>query len=432
MVLFLVFAFGCGGSESEIVADPVPIPDPGPLPVPDPVPEPDPAPEQVPGISGWLRTPSSIDPTAAAGNVHFNSGGRRQVRINGTTIALVNDGSYDKLYRSNNDGEGWVELDSEPGYSGCLVSGKGNYVYHFSRGDGRVRMVKFLYSSTVIPAPVTIYPNLQDSNHGAYAMINATVNSLGHIFVFYHHDTGGIGADSLYLLRSTDEGATWSSPILVRQGTGSGSASWGFVHSDVDINSRIIIVYCPWDSSSMQFARSMDNGDSWTTTEINSVGTVFNPAVLPVGDSEVFVFAQSVEDDGLVYKKSSDSGSTWSHSWLSIQANHGNGYADPSPALGNDGTIYVAFRGAAIFTTLSDDLREYVAMSADGGQTWSFPDNHLSGGRVGTRSTMRYQTWFNYGGPLEWTWLEEEGEDSGIFRTMYDCNTDVNIANITP
>jgi hypothetical protein len=380
---------------------------------------------------GWLFEATTIDETTDAGNVHYNSGGRRIVRMNETTIALVNHGSSDNIYRSADNGVQWTPIDFEDGFSGCLVSGVGNFVYHFSRYGSNVRMVKFLYNAVTVPAPVNIFTSLGSSDYGAYTMLNATVDENGSLYVFVHCDTGS-GGDTIFLLKSSDEGATWSAPITVR--AGDNIHSYGSMHSDVTADGDIILVYSEWGSLSSQFAVSHDDGGTWTHVQIAERGVpgqwVSNPAVLPVGSADIFVFGQSPDLDGLVFKKSTDAGVTWSSNWTSIQANHTNGYADPSPALGSDGTIYVAFRGASSSTALSDDLREYIAMSTDNGNTWTFPDNHLSGGRVGTRSTLRYQTWHNYGGPLEWTWLEEAGEDTEVYPTMYDQNINVTIDNL--
>ena len=371
----------------------------------------------------WANAPVSIDPTVSADNGHYNSGGRRIVRINDVTLALAVDGGSDHIYKSTNNGP-WSEIDSEYGYSGCLVSGADNYVYHFSRFGGNVRMVKFLYDATTIPIPVNIAVD-GGTTHGVYRQINATVNEAGDLFVFYHDDNGG-SYDTIYMIKSVDKGVSWEPRTIVR--AGNSEHSWGFVHSDVTPDGDIVIVYSEWESKSIQFA--IYDGTSWTHTEIAS-GGIYNPSILPGENNDLYVFAQSNPDNGLVFKKSTNNGDAWSSSWTSIQANHANGYADPSPALGDDGNIYVAFRGTDNYTVYSDDLREYITMSDDGGISWSFPDNHLEGGRVGTRSIMRYQTWHNYGGPLEWTWLEEDGEDTNIYPTLYDLNTDVLIKNIT-
>ncbi len=373
-------------------------------------------------FADWPDEPVIIDVTASSNNGHYNSGGRRIVRINQTTVALGVDGNSDHIYRSTDNGSSWTKIDDEYGYSGCLVSGKDNYIYHFSGYGGNVRVVKFLYDAETIPSPINI-ASYGGTTHGAYRQINATVNAAGDLFVFYHDDNGG-SYDTIYMIKSTDGGNNWSSPIIVR--AGNTDHSWGFIHSDVTPSGNIVIVYSEWESKSIQFAVSDNAGDTWTHTQIDT-NDAYNPAVLPEGENNLYVFAQSPAENGLVFKKSTDSGNTWPSNWTSIQANHANGYADPSPALDDNGNIYVAFRGTDSYTVYSDDLREYIAMSTDGGTNWTFPYNNLPGGRVGTRSIMRYQTWHNYGGPLEWTWLEDVSEE---YPTLFKINTDITIKNI--
>ncbi|MBD3298971.1 MAG: hypothetical protein GF341_09970 [candidate division Zixibacteria bacterium] len=379
--------------------------------------------------SDWDHAPSYIDPGTDAGNPHYNSGGGRIVRISGTTIALVNDGTRERLYRTTDNGENWTLIDDEPGFSSSLVSGPDNMVYHFTRHGGDLRMVRFPYDAATLPAPAAIGSGVDNgSNHGAYAMLNATVNEAGDLFVFWHHDLGGAdGYDTIQMIRSMDGGDTWGAPHTVREGAD--GDSWGYVHSDVTTDGDLVIVYSEWGAETNQFGVSGDNGENWSHMAVTDNGATSNPCILPAGNDDLYIFAQNRTLDGLAFRKSTNSGMTWTP-WTSIQANALMGYADPSPALGADGTIYVAFRGLDTPTQYSDDLRAYVAMSADGGATWTFPDNHLSGGRVGTRSTMRYQTWHNYGGPLEWTWLEEDGDDTGIYPTMYDINAGVLIHNL--
>ena len=67
-------------------------------------------------------------------------------------------------------------------------------------------------------------------------------------------------------------------------------------------------------------------------------------------------------------------------------------------------------------------------MSPDLGQTWQFVDSYYDAERTGTRNQIRYQTWWNYGGPLEWIWMQYE--DGGTNRPIYyDINADVEILN---
>jgi len=70
-------------------------------------------------------------------------------------------------------------------------------------------------------------------------------------------------------------------------------------------------------------------------------------------------------------------------------------------------------------------------MSTDFGNSWTFPDDYYEASeRVGTRSQIRYQTWYNYGGPLEWIWMQyvNSGTQHPIY---YDINTNVQIFNLS-
>ena len=65
-------------------------------------------------------------------------------------------------------------------------------------------------------------------------------------------------------------------------------------------------------------------------------------------------------------------------------------------------------------------------MSPDLGGTWNFLNEYYTAERTGTRSQVRYQTWWSYGGPLEWIWMQYEG--GGTNRPIYyDINTQVQI-----
>jgi hypothetical protein len=68
--------------------------------------------------------------------------------------------------------------------------------------------------------------------------------------------------------------------------------------------------------------------------------------------------------------------------------------------------------------------------STDNGATWAEVDKHYNAERPGTRNCIRYQTWWNYGGPLEWCWLQHVNGET-IIPTYYDINTNVNIYNRT-
>ena len=380
-----------------------------------------------PVYAGWSdHSPVPVNSTANPGEVngHYNSGGRRIVRINGTTIVICPHGSGERTYRSTNNGATWSEIDTDGTYSGCLITGPDEMVYHFYRSGDYIYMVKFKYNETP-PAPVSIFthPDLSETDTGVYRALNAIVDSLGNLFVAAHWGD----PDRLYLIRSFDSGATWTGPYEIS----SGSGPWFYPHLEVTSENLLVCTYDNFGQPTHQvwFAKSTNNGESWQRVLISNELT-YNPSLLTTDGNRFFVFAQSGESAhrGLVYNYTLDQGVTWS-GWSLIDPTCG--YSDPSPGLGNDGqTIYVAYRssnGTGITTgTCGNQSRARFAMSPDLGQTWQFVDNYYNAERTGTRFQIRYQTWWNYGGPLEWIWMQYEG--GGTNRPIYyDINIDIEI-----
>ena len=233
------------------------------------------------------------------------------------------------------------------------------------------------------------------------------------------------------LIRSFNGGDTWDGPFEISSGNG----PWYYPHLEVSSDHLLVCVYSAFGGSDSQiwFAKSDNYGTSWERVLISEEATR-NPSLLTIDGSKFFVFAQSGESAyrGLVYNYTVNQGATW-NGWTLIDPTCG--YADPSPGLGNDGqTIYVAYR-EAVMEQVSRQVHVVIKAvpgwycPSDLGQTWDFVDNYYEGERVGTRSQIRYQTWWNYGGPLEWIWMQYE--DGGANRPIYyDINVDESIKNI--
>lgn len=379
--------------------------------------------------AGWQdQSPLSINADATPGPVdpHANSGGRRIVRIGDTVIALCADQSGEKTYRSTDNGATWHEIDSNSGYSGSLVTGPDSRVFHFILSGDRLAMIRFQYLGTP-EAPRTVHQDsaLGETATGVYRAVNATVDADGVLYVAAHWGN----PDQVFVFASSDQGESWSGPYQVSAGVG----PWYYTHLEVTPANRLVAVYDSFggEQHSIYFAASTGNGASWTRRLISTEQT-FNPALLPVSDDLLLVFAQSMEEShkGMVVNTSTNGGESWS-GWRLVDPTCG--YADPSPGLGADGrTIYVAYRssnGTGISAgSCGDRCRSRMAMSSDQGRTWQFVDDHYDAERTGTRSQIRYQTWWNYGGPLEWIWMQYE--DGGAqHRTYYDVNSDVTIMN---
>lgn len=392
--------------------------------------------------AAFPRAINSVDNPGSV-NVHYNSGGRRFVRVNNTIVAICPHGSGEYTYRSSDEGETWELIDTDGAFSGCLITGPNDMVYHFFRNGRNVYMVRFRYDESTIPSPLLIYnaPEGYAPGHGAYNMINATIDKDGSLYVATHWDDQiSGGGDTLYLIRSVDGGDAWpASGEALTVAQGSPEHSWGFIHLEVNQDNVLVAVYSEWGSLSLQFAKSIDGGNVWDTFQLGS-GNIYNPSVLTVGTDTIYVFAQASVNTslrGLVFNQSDDLGTTW-NGWIAIDDASLSGYADPSPGLGSDGTIYVAYRSGArpdlSGTYGGDGCRQRLAMSNDGGTTWLFPDDYFydeNGNpteRTGCRSQIRYQTWWNYGGPLEWIWMQYE--NNGTNRPIYyDYNKNAQIYN---
>ena len=379
-----------------------------------------------PSFAAWhehlpILVNSGVNPGTV--NPHANSGGRRIVRNGRTIIVLCADQGGEKIYRSLDDGASWSEINSSSGFSGTLISGPGSMVYHFYVTDNQIWMVRFGFQESP-SAPISIYQDsaVSETATGVYRAVNATVDATGNLYFAAHWGN----PDQIYLLVSKDRGDSWQGPYQISSGDG----PWYYPHLEVTPGNRLVAVYDSFaERHSIYFAASTDEGISWNRWLISSEAT-FNPAILTVSDDQIFVFAQSGEaaHTGLVMNYTNDAGQTW-QGWRLIDPTCG--YADPSPGLGSDGqSIYVAYRssnGTGVTAgSCGDQSRSRMAMSPDFGRTWRFVDDFYSAERTGTRSQIRYQTWWNYGGPLEWIWMQYE--DDGMQRyTCYDVNKDVEI-----
>lgn len=368
----------------------------------------------------WTNAPVQINSNPGQVNLHYNSGGRRIVRIGNTIIALAPESTnLDYTYRSTDGGATWSIIDPRGAFSGCLITGADNHVYHFyhNTADGTIKMVKFLYDGTP-GIPTSIIRGLGGVAVGAYKMMSATVDSTGKLYVAYCHGN----PDSCYVSSSSDKGTTWSLPSTIV--ASAGAVSNFYIKIETDQRDNLLATWKEWSAGSVYFAKSTDGGAHWSTTQLATPSSKANLDVLPASATTYYVFAQSeVSPRGLVFTKSTDGGITWS-GWASIEtALNSGGYADPSAALGNDGTIYVTYRNDSM--TGSGNWREHLAASTNGGESWTVVYNYDNATeRVGTRSHLRYQTWYNYGGQLDWTWMQCGG--GGTNHSIY-FNTNANV-----
>lgn len=371
-------------------------------------------------LADWNASPIAVNASDNPGtwNVHYIAGFRKIARIGNTVVLVCPYSSGERLYRSTNNGASWTQIDDNLTRTGCIISGADSTFYYFFHISSTIYMVKF-YKDNSPPTPTAIYSNsaVSTTATGTYRCMSAAVDSTGKIYVAAHWGS----SDQIYVLSSTNGGENWYGPYQVSvSGT-----TWSMPAIEVTPNNLLIAVYQNYSNSYPTFAKSSDGGLNWTRTQIVAALRA-NPTPLCLGDS-IYVFAQN-GTNATVWHVSADEGATWSSAGV---VNTTCGYGDPTAALGSDKTIYVAFRssdGSGLPPSTCGNMSKFrLAQSTNYGSTWTYPDDGYDlAERCCERSHIRYQTWFNYGGPLEWMWGQYtlSGTQYVIY---YDINTDVTI-----
>lgn len=180
--------------------------------------------------------------------------------------------------------------------------------------------------------------------------------------------------------RSTDAGATWSAPLEVDSAVG---GPCGLRRPSVagDAAGNWIVTFVGYDGAFLpriQVTRSSDDGASWTTPQLvsSAAAASFFPAVA-VGGSGTWLLVYerngSATGAGIIAHRSSDAGATWSPPVTVRQ-----GLNATRPRLASD--------GAGTWTAVwyeqdkngPSDLSMLVARSEDDGLTWG-PHEPLEG-----------------------------------------------------
>ncbi len=170
----------------------------------------------------------------------------------------------------------------------------------------------------------------------------------------------------IYYKRSTDGGDTWSA---TRRLTWMSGQSRG-VKTAVDSSGLLHVVWCddtPGDYE-IYHKKSTDGGANWTSAKRLTWTAGFSgwPALAasPVGDLHVVWSDDQSGSKAIYYKKSSDSGATWSAmkrlTWTSVDSDNQELVADPSSCLH---LIWIAQSSG------NSDI--YYKRSKDGGDSWT-------------------------------------------------------------
>ena len=220
-------------------------------------------------------------------------------------------------------------------------------------------------------------------------------------FYFFHLSNPGSSAswiDRIVCQKSTDGGNSWNNGSY----TGLNGSKKQDKHWTVfdKTNNIIYVTWTQFDEygtsnatkkSVILFSKSVDFGATWTPAlKINNIdgscidnSTTVEGAVPTLGpNGEIYVSWSG--PNGLVFKKSTDQGTTWSANEIAILPSHQWDFAipgldrsnglpiiscDTSPSAYN-GTIYVNW---ADQSNGADDTDIFISKSTDGGSTWTTP-----------------------------------------------------------
>jgi PKD repeat protein len=240
--------------------------------------------------------------------------------------------------------------------------------------------------------PVLVYSNI---NHGfqdkEYLAVDATGSPYdGFVYVTWTHfyDT------AIYFSRSTDGGATFSSPVTISGSYSSNQGSLPVVGPD----GTLYVAWYSWDISGIAMAKSTNGGQSFSAPfKVATVDEIYSP--LPGGQFRDNSFPTAAVDptNGYIYvgwsdfrngdadiyfTRSTNGGTTWStparinDDPLSNDAHQFFPWMDVAP----NGKLYVGWFDSRndptpLITPLLFD--EYVTASTDGGVTFS-PNQRIS------------------------------------------------------
>jgi hypothetical protein len=185
-------------------------------------------------------------------------------------------------------------------------------------------------------------------------------------------------ANALRLIRSDDQGRTWSAPVTVNGAGELGDfGSHGFHALTVAPDGAVLATWLENEKgiSKVFFARSGDRGATFTTPRAlreDQACPCCRTGVAATADGQLFVSWRNVFDGDVrdvVVAKSIDAGATWQEpvrpredGWVYPGCPH----AGPAMALGPDGAVHIAW-----WTGKAGEAGVWYAKSTDGGASFA-------------------------------------------------------------
>ncbi len=205
---------------------------------------------------------------------------------------------------------------------------------------------------------------------GLWPPQDVTIDAFDENRIFVTYDFSAFAGPFVYdfkLVKSTDGGTTWSTPVSIDPSANIDDYS-GLMAADAN---TVFVTYIAWSGSSyiVKFAKSTDGGVTWPDSNVRTIQTVTPSAfsnirttLYAVNPSTIFVTYGDIAANVLKFAKSTDGGDTWSF----IRT------VDSTPYTTASMSMY-ALDTNKIFISYQDSTNQKLkfAKSTDGGNTWT-------------------------------------------------------------
>lgn len=212
------------------------------------------------------------------------------------------------------------------------------------------------------------------------------------------------GLCSIWFYRSGDNGQTWTdlqndTPGDPRRELTTGGSDKEYLHVDKHPRSpHRDNVYLTWhDFNDLQFARSTDNGNTWTTTSFSADPEGIGSDIVTDADGNIYYFWAATSAQEILLKRSTNGGVSFGAGTTQVATTNGD-FIFPIPSIETrQAWIYVSADadlstgpyGGSIYAAWTDTdgpddefdpennhTRIQVAYSRDGGSTWTVVTPH--------------------------------------------------------
>jgi len=273
-------------------------------------------------------------------------------------------GNFEIFYKKSTDGGAtWItkRLTYNAGYSSrASIAIDSNNHLHVVWEDSTFFPNEILYKKSTDGGTTWTTKRLT-FNSGYSSNPNIATDSNNHLHVVWQDDSPG--NDEIYYKKSTDGGTSWSTKRLTFNSGDSRNSSIA-----IDSSDNLHLVWYDYSPGNCEiyYKKSTDNGASWTTKRLTfNWGSSYFPSIaVDSSDNLHVVWADiSYANHEICYKKSTDSGATWTNRRLTYNF----GYSSvPSIADDTNGNLYVVWPDD---TPGNNEI--YCKWSMDGGVTWT-------------------------------------------------------------